>query len=46
MSRLNGILDWLLRPVTGLIRILFKAVASLFPNQRYSIAGPEEGPED
>ena len=46
MANVNTLFDWLLKPVFAIFRLLAKGVSSLFPSKRYSIGGPEEGPED
>ncbi len=46
MANFNTILDWLLKPVSMLLKLLGKWVSRLFPQRRVSWGGPEEGPED
>jgi tellurite resistance protein TerC len=46
MANFNTVLDWLLKPVFALFRLMGKGIKALFPSKRYSIGGPEEGSED
>lgn len=46
MANFNTVLDWLLKPVFALLRLFGKGIKAIFPSRRYSIGGPEEGPED
>jgi tellurite resistance protein TerC len=46
MSHFNAVLDWILKPVILLFRVTGRAIGKLFPSRRYSIGGPEEGPDD
>ncbi len=46
MANFNTVLDWVLKPVFALIHLVTKGIAALFPMRRYSLGGPEEGPDD
>jgi tellurite resistance protein TerC len=46
MANFNTVLDWLLKPAFALFRLIGKGVKAMFPSKRYSLGGPEEGPED
>jgi len=46
MANFNTVLDWLLKPIFALFRLMGKGIKALFPSRRYSIGGPEEGSED
>lgn len=46
MANFNTVLDWLLKPFTGFLGLLWKGISRLFPYRRYSWGGPEEGAED
>ena len=46
MANFNTVLDWVLKPVFALIHLVTRGIAALFPMRRYSLGGPEEGPDD
>lgn len=46
MANFNTVLDWVLKPVFALFKLIGKGIARLFPVRRHTLSGPEEGPED
>jgi tellurite resistance protein TerC len=46
MSHFNAVLDWILKPLILFFRVIGSTIGKLFPSKRYSIGGPEEGPDD
>ena len=46
LANINTILDWMLKPVVIVLKLLGSLISKLFPQKRVSWGGPEEGPED
>jgi tellurite resistance protein TerC len=46
LANINTILDWILKPVALIFRLLGNLIAKIFPQKRVSWGGPEEGDED
>jgi tellurite resistance protein TerC len=46
MANFNTVLDWVLKPIFALFKLIGKGIGKLFPVRRHTLSGPEEGPED
>jgi tellurite resistance protein TerC len=46
MAHFNAVLDWILKPIFVVFKLLGRILTKMFPQRRVSWGGPEEGPED